>query len=355
MNKVWQTGFLALLVADCSSVGPETAGEPQFEGADGPRATNDSVRDSESGGSDSRPSPDDALIVRDSTAVNDILILPGDANVIQPDASVDLLVADTGPTDSALCVGPPLIEQCFFGLSFADCGGVEQASVYCTAEVHSASCIWAARDCAPVSFPRLCDRRDRPEDAPWRCGDEGALEQWGKDPWDRSRAMDLQVLVDSNLPGARSNLTCGPCHLIDGTPVPPGWQDNSCFESAICDPQARHGLQIERAPDHDWTPESGTARFSFTDVDAPTGRTVHVEIDLPRNRARVCAVPYNDAERPTPEPICATGGTVTLDRNLVWGPDLDVVHLRIEASFPSVAPTAGFAPYIEPFQMTIDI
>ncbi len=193
--------------------------------------------------------------------------------------------------------------NCHVGMYFADCGGEGAPVLGCDAE-RDESCWWfttgavpreitLVSDCPPED---VCCHDDWPFAEPTGLGAYRLLFALDRAPWDRTREMNVDVVVDAALVApATPTLTCegalpdvngvGPCGDLEGV-----------IQVELDTPALRF---VAPGNYYGWVP---TVELDAADGAAP--------------RARVCLHDYTDSwgnDCPDAVATCATGGTVTID------------------------------------------
>jgi hypothetical protein len=196
------------------------------------------------------------------------------------DAAADSVVA---------CPAPRLsIDDCFRGITFANCGGSAEPALGC----NESGCLWFEGGCYPNEY------------SPGRCRSmRSCINEWigwGNRPWTRERAMELSVAFGEAREDEGGIIGCG-C-LNEACTTLPAWCDDP--------PRQAH------RPGDAWT-MPGLVVVSYLLVgggELGTSLWLHLEIDLyaAPMKARLCAVEDSDGSV-FGEPICADGGTVVVE------------------------------------------
>lgn len=231
-------------------------------------------------------------------------------------AGCDGQPADDPAPDAACPDAPPPLAVCFRGARFAECGSAEgpTPTIWCDPGGPNTECVWGS--CPPEGFEALdCTDRDF-------CPDPHLV--WGDAPWTRARDMALAVRVDAALEDSPQQVACtagaGAEHICRAAP------DQWTFGRA---PSAD-------APTWGW-PSLMLLEAYPTDGDLGSGWRLQVEVDLFSDdgmpRARACLLAYSDIGA-SGGPVCATAGTLTVDRLPVEAQDVADVHATLTADFP---------------------
>lgn len=199
--------------------------------------------------------------------------------------------SEGGPT----CAEAPPLAECFAGAAFADCGGDGAPVVGCASDPGGdvGRCVWFTGGCVAQGFATGCDVDDP------AAYEEDCFACWwlawtrGVEPWDRERAMALDVMFDASLEVAATEASCTGCD-----PCGP-W--DMCGDYSIT---ARGAMP-------------GTLVIGFrADWGCAHGEFGQIEIDLDALGARFCRLPVTDAwgcgNPPVAEPSCATSGALML-------------------------------------------
>ena len=214
-----------------------------------------------------------------------------------------------------VCAEPRPLDACFRGALFAECGPAVEINpaIWCDRGAPE-RCVWAA--CPPADHvARACD--GEPQCPVTSLG-------WGTAPWDRTRAMALDVIVDPALIVERPALECASAEPAE--------------HARVCE-VVGDAWQIERNPGDDpsWGWPSMLSRFVIPENGRiGSGWALSVEVDLfaePDPRARICLVPYSDADL-SAEAVCAVAGTLTLDVRPETAEQTGAVQMHVRAVFP---------------------
>lgn len=225
---------------------------------------------------------------------------------------VGLSVALAGGCDdrpAIQCPGErPLLEDCFVGRNFAECGGDGPDLFACKFEDDASSCRWFVGGCAPEGYVAsscpaedLCCHDGFPftdaeadygqrSDVAWHLYGDGIR------PWNRTDHMAISVAVDPSLVPEPTALDC----------------------SADFYPEFSNPCTQDYATAGGLLPIFDLLLISLGAVDL-VGVRLLIEIDTTATpvRARACTAPYNDvmpnACPPHESVDCATSGTLTLN------------------------------------------
>lgn len=231
---------------------------------------------------------------------------------------------DAGDADPIECEPLP-IADCFRGLAFADCGGGGPPTVGCGVVGGRYGCLWFEGGCLPAEYLSA---------AP--CQDESCLDQnvaWGATPWTRTRAMDLDVHVDSALdPAPEATLEC----LCDGEPPCLG-------RFPLCRSDELEGYTAWHSPASDataWALPGLVAvqmwgRGQIAELTSDRMLVIELDLYVTLPRARACLIPTSDglASR---EVVCAERGAITIDDSPTDAVGVATMHGRFDIAFPAV-------------------
>lgn len=240
------------------------------------------------------------------------------------------------PTETDLgCEGPgPAIEDCARGYFFAECGGTGEPKLACADRGDARDeCYWFSGGCVARGFsPTTCPADDvcchdaSSGDRGWPYPESkfpGVYERlyaFGLGPWDRTRAMNVDVEIDPTLTAAGNAwTTCDEVPSLSG--------------ASPCE-----------APEPGYS--SGTLGATLVLLSQSSGLfgwNPLIEIDPMTQRARVCAYRYTDVSQlscTVSDAVCADAGTVTLTRLPSTDAEIAGVGVAVEVTFEG---TYGFA------------
>lgn len=221
--------------------------------------------------------------------------------------------ADPAPVDAACPETPPPLAECVRGAFFADCGGDPAAdpSIWCN-DASDIDCVWTI--CPPADFTACAD-------AP-SCG--LATRGWDAVPWTRARDMVVAVEVD-------------PALVVDGPALACEGGDAETLRDVCAVVSDDWWMERGPAGERPWGwPGVVTLQAGPDNGRIGSGWSILVEVDpfaAAGPRARVCLVPWSDADLYVP-PICATAGRLALDRMPATVDDVAGLAVELRAVFP---------------------
>lgn len=236
----------------------------------------------------------------------------------------------------------PSLSSCFVGFGFVECGGTGEPAFACDS---LGDCTWFSDGCvaqgyvaSPCPWTRLCCIDGWPfeqgvVESPSRV--TRVFETFGRIPWNRTRAANIVVTIDSELEVVPPSVNCSP----------PGDLHGPCQGKNV-------RIRGETKPFMD----SHLVRFQDGTYDVPlSGSYLDLEI-LPTeggSNARACFWGFSDVESPGPEcpdirfseeeidendSSCAQSGTLVLTAD----PSSGNLHGRLHAEFEGRVVDATF-------------
>ncbi|HKA87622.1 MAG TPA: hypothetical protein VKE22_08150 [Haliangiales bacterium] len=217
----------------------------------------------------------------------------------------------------------PQLSDCFVGEFFAECPGDARPAVLACDD---AECLWFPRGTPAAGFTAstcpadsICCHGNWPFDPVAPSPLYSKLYGLGLRPWDRIRAMAVDVVEEPTLAVSASGATCdGPDPFSGTTPCnDPTWAD-SHNEGAV-----RGAVVL-----HLGTRRGVAGWHALVEIDPTAAPTTKV--------ARVCAYRTTDAIRsdcPAGDVLCATAGTLTVTRVPKLPAELAGLMGTIDATF----------------------
>jgi hypothetical protein len=197
----------------------------------------------------------------------------------------------------------PALDACpVVGPFFASCGGSGPPRLACK----DTDCMWFTTSCVAKGFvaseclaTNICCQehgfpytQDEIEQPSWDAL-PSLMWQYGTQPWDETRAMNVDVVVDPSLGHAATpGITCTPSGGV----------------ATVCDSR-NQSIAVNWIAQNDWI------SFRLGSAIWPAGQVLRVDIDPARRRARVCQAFYTDAivhQCHSMAVSCAASGTITL-------------------------------------------
>lgn len=209
------------------------------------------------------------------------------------------------------CAENLTIDDCFRGVPFADCGGTGDPAIGCSSD----ECLWFTGGCMPRSYDAsFCPPT---EDCEYREGSSTCyyfLLGWGLEPWDRARAMSLDVGIDAAVPDETTDFTCS------GVPDEEYAIGDICGDEVVVTATFGGLLAIQLVAEQLWF-----------------GWYVVLEADLEAMTARLCSVTVTDGVGVCVDPeqvgSCASTGTILLSRVPATEADLSGLSGTVDVTF----------------------
>lgn len=243
-----------------------------------------------------------------------------------PSPTVDAASVDAATVDAPAsgCPGPsPALTSCYVGFMFAECGGDGPARLAC----REYECLWFTGGCiadgfvaSPCPAEDICCLGEWPFNEP---GQPSTLflqfYAFGTTPWDRALSVNVTAELDASVSGTTSSLTCtGPDLGLGGNSPCTG---ASADVTTVVKPGTLVMAGNSGAGIAGWYPW-----IEFLRDDESATLT-----------ARFCAYAFRDTlDDVCPSrdlPVCASAGSVRLNRWPAGSADLSGLVVSVDATF----------------------